>query len=46
VKLGTTVLLLDGGPGSQFEIDGYLGTKSLNAKRLAFDFQDDVFGWE
>jgi len=46
VKLGTTVLILDGGPGSQFEIDGYLGTKSLNAKRLAFDFQDDVFGWE
>jgi hypothetical protein len=42
--LGTTALILPGSPLPG--VDGYLPIKSLKARRVAFDFQNHLLGWE
>jgi predicted aspartyl protease len=43
----TTVFLIDGpGRGALPGVDGYLGTASLHAKRIEFDFDARVLRWQ
>ena len=42
-----TVVLIDGPEDSTMPgIDGYLGTASLHPKRIEFDFNNRVMGWD
>ena len=51
VKLGETdldrtVFLMNGpAPTTLPQIDGYLGTSKLNARRIDFDFRNNTLGW-
>ena len=52
IKLGgtdleRTVFLMNGpAPTTLPQIDGYLGTSKLNARRIDFDFRNNTLGWD